>query len=388
MDDDFGWIKGLRGSYALPSGLLASFLDAVPASVAILDRAANVVAVNSAWKRFSRQNGGTCNDWPSLNYLEIADVGAITDDDSRAIAGGLRSVLAGGLGSFDHEYPCHSPTEKRWFRCLVAPLTMVPDGPLSGAAVMHVDVTAQRLAETLANTANRAKSDFLASMSHELRTPLNAVIGFSEMLMMEFWGPLEGQYKGYATDIHQAGKHLLAIINEVLDLSKIEAGKFHIQEEQVNLTELVPSCTHLVEDRARQAGLTLAVDLADPLPPLVADPRLVRQILLNLLSNAVKFTPPGGSITVTVRPQSEGGVAMSVADTGIGIAEQDIPLVLEPFGQVDSEQARQYQAESTGLGLPLVKRFAQLHGGRMKLRSTPGLGTVVTVQFPPRASRA
>lgn len=382
MEDVFRWAEGLRGAYALPSGLLASFMDAVPASVAIIDRTANVVAVNAAWKHFSAHNGGTVNDWRQMNYLAITDA-ATEDEYASTIAGGLRSVLRGGLKSFDHEYPCHSVTEQRWFRCLAMPLTMVPDGPIAGAAVMHLDVTTQHRAEEHAIAANHAKSDFLANMSHELRTPLNAVIGFSEMLMMEFWGPLGDRYKSYAADIHHAGKHLLSIINEILDLSKVEAGKLELLEERVDLKDLVDNCLHLVAERARIADLVVEAEIPPHLPPLIADPRLMRQILLNLLSNAIKFTPPGGRVTTSIRPDGR-HMAITVADTGIGIHEKDIPRVLEPFGQVDSAQARQYQCESTGLGLPLVKRFTELHGGRLSLVSEPGAGTIVTIQIPQR----
>jgi signal transduction histidine kinase len=380
MEDVYQWAEGLRGTYALPPGLLASFFDAVPASVAILDRAANIVAVNAAWKRFSARHGGTVNDWSGLNYLTVMDA-ALEDPDVQAITGGLRSVLHGGLSSFDHEYPSQSPGERRWFRCLVMPLTMMADGPVAGAAVMHVDVTAQHRAEDHAIAANRAKSDFLANMSHELRTPLNAVIGFSEMLMMEFWGPLNDRYKTYAADINHAGKHLLSIINEILDLSKVEAGKLELQAEPVDLKELVAKCLHLVAGRASQAQVEVTAELPARLSPLVADPRLLRQIVLNLLSNAVKFTPPGGRVTATVKSQGT-RVTIAVADTGIGIAPEHIALVLEPFGQVDSQQARLYQGESTGLGLPLVKRFAELHGGRLELTSVPGQGTTAAVHLP------
>lgn len=386
MEDGVRGMMGLAGPHGLPAGMLASFLDSVPASVAILDRGGQVVAVNAAWRKFSADNSGNPECWLGLNYLAVTD-DAQGDNDAIVIAGGLRSVLTGALSSFDHEYPCHGGGKHRWFRCLVTPLTNEPGGMVGGAAVLHLDITAQKVAEDRANLANRAKTDFLASMSHELRTPLNSVIGFSEMLMMEFWGPIADRYKGYAADIHHAGKHLLSLINEVLDLSKVEAGKFELHEETVNVADLLRGCAHLVEDRAGRVGITLVEQIpADP-PLVLADARLLRQIALNLLTNAIKFTPPGGTVTVSARLDADRWTRLAVEDTGIGLSKADIPRVLEPFGQVDSAQARLYQNESTGLGLPLCKRFAELHDGRLTIDSSPGEGTKVTVAFPPERGR-
>ncbi|MEW5726682.1 MAG: PAS domain-containing sensor histidine kinase [Pseudomonadota bacterium] len=384
MEDDGRGAARLAGPYGLPAGMLASFLDSVPASVAILDRGGELVAVNAAWRRFSADNGGAPDCWVGRNYISMAERAA--DDDATIIAGGLRAVLAGALSSFDHDYPCHGGSQRRWFRCLVTPLTDGRGGMVAGAAVLHLDITAQKLAEQRAIEANHAKTDFLASMSHELRTPLNSVIGFSEMLMMEFWGPLHDKYKAYAGDIHHAGKHLLSLINEVLDLSKVEAGRFELHEETVKLQELARGCMHLVEERAGRLGVELSDKLDGPPIAAFVDARLVRQIVLNLLTNAVKFTPRGGVVTVSAHEEG-GWIRLSVADTGIGIAKADIPRVLEPFGQVDSEMARRYQGESTGLGLPLSKRFAELHDGRLRIDSEPGRGTRVTVSFPPARRR-
>ena len=368
----------------LPKTMLVGFLDAVPASAAILDRQANIVAVNAAWRRFSSENCGTNDNWVGLNYLRITEMAE--DGNANTVAAGLRAVLEGGEPSFQHDYPCDSQTEARWFRCLISPLT--EDGVVIGAAVMHLDITAQVIAERRALAASQAKSEFLARLSHELRTPLNAVIGFSEMLMMEVWGPLGGErYKGYAGDIHVAGKHLLSLINEVLDLSKVEAGRFELRDEIVALCEVVPQCMGLLAERANRAGITLSANLPDTMPSLRADPRVLRQILLNLLSNAVKFTPAGGQVITSARVTDDGWLALAVADTGIGIAASDFARVLEPFGQVDSEQARLHSGQSTGLGLPLTRRFAELHDGKLVLESEMGKGTVVMALFPPERVR-
>lgn len=369
------------GPFHLPAGLLASFMNTVPAPVALLDRDATVIAVNAAWDRFALGIMGERSNSVGVNYLSVSE--GTGDEAATMISCGLRSVLSGALSSFDHEYSCHDHKLRRWFRCLVAPLSMTENGGVAGAAVMHIDITAQKLAEERAVSASRAKSEFLASLSHELRTPLNSVIGFSEVLMMQIFGPLEERYRSYSSDIHQAGKHLLSLINEVLDLSKVEAGKFELHEESINLPEVVRGCLHLIKDRAERVELSLREDIAEPLPLLYADARLIRQILLNLLSNAVKFTPAGGTVTASVEAGADGWVRIAVKDDGIGIARHDIGRVLEPFGQVASEQSRRYQNESTGLGLPLARRFTELHGGHLILESELGHGTTITIAFPP-----
>ena len=241
---------------------------------------------------------------------------------------------------------------------------------------------ALRVAKEEAEAANHAKSGFLATMSHELRTPLNAIIGFSEMMMREVLGPLgKEQYRAYVGDIHASGTHLLQIINDILDLSKAEAGKIELAEDVFDLRDIMRSVGQLTIGRIHDAGLTQDVDLPDDLPPICGDERKTKQVLLNLITNSVKFTPPGGSIAISARWAPDTGLAITVTDTGIGIPETDLERVLKPFEQVDSSLARQQQG--TGLGLPLVKAIMELHGGRLELKSTLGTGTQVTVIFPP-----
>jgi signal transduction histidine kinase len=232
-----------------------------------------------------------------------------------------------------------------------------------------------------ANHANRAKSEFLAHMSHELRAPLNAINGFSEIIKDQLFGPLPDRYREYAADIHRSGMHLTALINDVLDLSKVEAGKLEVRDQTVSPADAVDSCLRLVRDRAFKAGLRLSTLLPDDTPPLRADDRLVKQILLNLLTNAIKFTPEGGEVRVVGRAEPGGGFVLAVEDTGIGIAAADLPRVVEPYVQVAA--ARDRNPDGTGLGLPLVKRMIELHGGAFRLASTPGAGTVASVLFPP-----
>jgi len=238
-----------------------------------------------------------------------------------------------------------------------------------------------RLAKEEAETASRAKSEFLANTSHELRTPLNAIIGFADILVAQKFGPLgHARYVGYAVDIRDSGHHLLDVINDVLDLSKVEYGKLELNEEPVDVAEVVEACLRLIRTRAEAAQLRLDCALGDGLPALRADTRRLKQILLNLLSNAVKFTPAGGRVLLTAESTAE-GFRLAVSDTGIGIADADLEKALSPFGQVDSSLARRYQG--TGLGLPLSKAMVELHGGRLAIESRVGIGTTVSILLPP-----
>jgi two-component system cell cycle sensor histidine kinase PleC len=242
------------------------------------------------------------------------------------------------------------------------------------------------LAESLARardeaeTASRTKSAFLANMSHELRTPLNAVIGFSEVMMSELFGPLgDARYGEYARSIHASGRHLLDLINDILDLSKVEAGKIELREEPCYIADIVDACGRLMWERARTSGIAIEIDVARGLPPLRLDPIKIKQVLLNLISNAIKFTPTGGRIAVSGR-RDELGVLLAVRDTGIGMRPEDVPLALQPFGQIDNALSRSHAG--TGLGLPLSKALVELHGGSLEIDSAPGEGVTVRVRLP------
>ncbi len=255
-------------------------------------------------------------------------------------------------------------------------------------AVTELEETKRRLEATTADltialeaadAGDRAKSQFLATMSHELRTPLNAILGFAEFLGTDLCGPLSPKQRGYIGDIHRAGAHLLDLVNDVLDLSRIDARQLVLDEDVVDLGETIAGALTMVSLRAAEVGIALQSAVAPDLPPVRGDARRLRQILLNLLSNAVKFTPSGGTITLSAERRGA-DLALVVADTGIGMAPEHISVALARFGQVDNRLARRY--DGSGLGLPLVKRLAELHGGKLAIDSMLRRGTTVTVLLP------
>ncbi len=230
--------------------------------------------------------------------------------------------------------------------------------------------------------ANAAKSDFLALMSHELRTPLNAIIGFSEVLGREMLGPLgHERYREYANDVHGAGKHLLAMIKDILDLSKAAAGKFELDCEEIAPADIVSECVRLTRGKAQEGGLRLTFELASGLPNILVDRLRFKQSLLNLCSNAIKFTPSGGKVHIGASQSQDGSFVLEVADTGIGMSPEQIPVALEPFRQVASPFAR--KVEGTGLGLALVKSLIECHAGRLEIQSALNKGTTVRLILPP-----
>ncbi|MEZ5844159.1 MAG: HAMP domain-containing sensor histidine kinase [Hyphomicrobiaceae bacterium] len=232
-----------------------------------------------------------------------------------------------------------------------------------------------------AEEANLAKSRFLATMSHELRTPLNAILGFSEVMSHQIMGPLDNEiYRDYADSIHRSGSHLLNLINEILDLSRIEAGRYELHEETVQITDVLEDCHRLLKLRAEKKGVDIVECCDGALPPVWADERALRQVCLNLLSNAVKFTPRGGEIVLTAARLSDGGQFISVRDTGPGIPAHEIPKVMQAFGQ--GSLAHETAEGGTGLGLPIVKNLIELHGGTFELKSELRKGTEVIVTLP------
>jgi signal transduction histidine kinase len=238
-----------------------------------------------------------------------------------------------------------------------------------------------RAAKEVAESASFAKSAFLANMSHELRTPLNAVIGFSEVLRSELFGPLgHRRYHEYAEDILVSARHLLALVNDLLDHSRIEAGSYSLDEDWIDLGRSVQTALKVFEQEAHSRAITVRTDIAPRLPALLADGRAIQQILINLISNALKFTPEGGTVTVVARKDEQGRQYIAVKDTGIGIAANDIPRAMEPFVQLENPISKRHPG--AGLGLPIVRSLARLHGADLEIDSLPNSGSTFTVRFP------
>jgi signal transduction histidine kinase len=288
------------------------------------------------------------------------------------------------MGAFTIDAPA-GPflTQLRWECAVIAIVVLVLIGGVgTWMSVAYYRRSREREgAREEAEAASRSKSAFLANMSHELRTPLNAVIGFSEMMLREVMGEFRNeQYRAYTTDIHRSGTHLLQIINDILDLSKAEAGKLTLDEDLFDPRDVVKAVCQLTSVRMRDHGLSETIDLATDLPLLRGDERKTMQMLLNLVTNAIKFSNKGGRIEISGRAVPGGGIELTVADNGIGIEPKNVPRMLEAFEQVESSLNRQHQG--TGLGLPLVKAMIESHGGELRIESALGVGTKATLVFP------
>ena len=288
----------------------------------------------------------------------------------------LAAHRADGSG-FEHRF-----TDGRW---MLAKERRTADGKMLST---YVDITQLKhredeliQARKSAEAASRIKSEFLAKVSHELRTPLNAIIGFSEIMVTELMGPMgSDHYRDYAKDIHVSGEHLLDIVNDLLDLAKVESGKLDLREDAIGLEELFSNCQRFFVERAIAAGIALTATWPEEPVTLLCDQVRIKQILINLLSNAVKFTPQGGTVALEAKIDSDGGILMTVTDSGIGMSRADLDVALESFRQVDNALDR--DQGGTGLGLPLTKSLVELHGGFMSIGSRPNEGTKVTIGFP------
>jgi two-component system cell cycle sensor histidine kinase PleC len=254
-------------------------------------------------------------------------------------------------------------------------------GQLGHALLRHRTEVAEKAARVEAERVSAAKSRFIAHMSHELRTPLNAIIGFSQLL--KEGGVSAGDAKKiaeYAGYINDSADHLLAIINDILSISKMAAGKYKLEVEQIDIYGIIKACASLVSPQARQSGIELSINIDDNIPAIAADPVKLKQIVTNILSNAVKFTDEGGEVSILARPIADNQVVIAIADTGIGMTPEEVQIALTPFEQVDTSLARQH--EGTGLGLVIAKKLTQMHGGKLEISSKKGIGTAMAIVLP------
>lgn len=357
---------------------LLRVIDAVPVMIGATDRAGRYVFVNECWAALT---GAESRRLIGRRPTEVRD-----DEWARGAEALDARLIAGEPPPASFEEIFVGPDGTR--RVLLTSKTVLfEDDAPSTVVTVSVEITDRKNAELalvaakeMAELANRSKTEFLANMSHELRTPLNAIIGFSQVMADEMMGPVgTPKYIGYARDIAASAEHLLGIINDILDVSKLEAGKLELFEETIDVPKAIRDLLLLVEERAHESGVRIETDVAEGLPPLRADARKLKQILLNLITNAVKFSHPGGTVRIEARLDM-GRIVIAVADNGIGMDESELATAVTRFGQVASPWSR--RQAGTGLGLPLAIGLAELHGAELKIESRKGVGTTARVIFP------
>ena len=377
--EQFKVIEARNDALRQSAQMLGATIQAIEDGIAVFDRNRKLKHWNRAYMEM----------WQFPEHFLRSGVGMIEMLDEMMKSGRVQLMVRDDQGNPTTD-PKIFESSGRWlYRRTDGRQLSVRRIPIGDDGYMAIcsDLTAQKQHEDelvkaweQAVIANRSKSEFLANVSHELRTPLNAIIGFSEVVERELFGPLGNErYVSYVRDIRNSGEHLLSLINDILDLSKIEAGRFQLRMEEVDCNEIAHSVARLIRPRTVEHGLTMVMDLPESPVLLNADKRAVKQVLINLLSNAVKFTPESGTVTLGCQAW-EDGVQFTVSDTGIGIDEKEMHVALAPFGQIDSQFNRKY--EGTGLGLPIVKGIVELHGGTLEIKSEPGKGTNVVVRFP------
>jgi signal transduction histidine kinase len=380
-----------------------SLVDSLQDQVVVLDPQGFIVEVNEAWRRFAAENGGDpVASGLGANYLAQCERVSPGDDGGIASAAlrGIKDVIASRAERFALEYPCHAPDRRRWFVLRVARAA----GRAPGSVVLsHSDVTTikqaeERLREALAEKdtlvrevheqnarveeANRLKSEFLANMSHELRTPLNGIIGFSELISDGKAGPISDVQREYLGDVLSSARHLHELINDVLDLTRVESGKLVFHHEPVDLGAVLRDACDIMGPVAAQKRISLETRVEPGLDDVTLDAQRFKQVLFNYLSNALKFTPEQGRVRVTLEPAGGDRLLLEVEDTGIGIKPEDMPRLFVEFQQLDASKAKKYPG--TGLGLALTRRIVEAQGGQVGARSEKGKGSVFFAVLPRR----
>ena len=361
--------------------ILSQALDTLPQALALFDDNQNLIQANNRFKSLFPTFAARIT--PDMPFKDLAEAMAHSGLIAQAI-GDEDQWVANRCAQF-------TEADGEWRDLAIGARSLrISESRLEngGVVLMHNDVTdwvdtEKELlqAKDTAELADRAKSEFLANMSHELRTPLNAVIGFSEVLRDELFGPLgDPQYYDFVNDIHDSGEHLLELIDDILDLSKMEVGQRELDAKPMDISRTIIAAVRMVNQRAERAEVAVRVETAEDIPPFNGEERGIKQILLNLLTNAIKFTPENGEISVSTQMSADGGLVITISDNGIGMLRSEIPLAFAPFVQLDSAHSRQY--EGTGLGLPLVKSLVEMHGGSVRIDSEIDQGTSVVMRFP------
>ncbi len=366
--------------------LLTSIFNASDVGILVFDSDRNIVKMNDSFEKIY--------GWGREETLDKDFIEFITEDEQEITQESYQKFLNDDLS--------HSGEVKVFCKDGTIANTLFTTAPLKLSNGRRFQVTtlfnitkrkqmelSLRVAKERADSANNAKSAFLANMSHELRTPLNAIIGFSEMMVKEAFGPLaNSKYKEYMADVHMSATHLLEIINEVLDMSKIEAGKVVLDEQEIDINRLLKTLVRVMNSRNVNKKVSIEVDLQGDIARLYADPRLLRQVFINLITNSIKYSDNGGVITIKTRLNSKDEIEVIISDEGVGIPKERIQDALEPFGQIhDPSLAHNKAYQGTGLGLPLAKAMVEMHGGAFTLQSAEGKGTTVIVGFSKARTR-
>jgi signal transduction histidine kinase len=347
------------------------FLETFPAQIAILDSKGTILDCNHAWDRFARDNGYTGPSFLGLNYLSACEcVTGVERESALMVADGLRAVVNGKDLWFEHVYPCHSPDQQRWFKLLMA---RHDDDTI---IVTHVNITAEYLSKSFL-----AEKGFMANVVHDLRTPINAVRAYAEMIER---GIAPNRVQEFARNIVVSADVLLGLVNDLLGAAESESGGLLLTETLNDVTALFRDSLMYVQPLAESREIAIALQLSGSLF-FKGDSKRLRQILVNLLSNAVKYNRHGGRVVVRGTLDTEGGVVLSIADTGTGMTDDEVRRALQPFGRTLSALAS--GIEGSGLGLPFANHLLTLHEGRMHIDSTPGKGTTITLSFPQWRSR-